>query len=233
MRFAHRQNTTETKFPSVKITIVLNGVKVHREIPTSWDQVTYGQFLQLSECLDSPVKILTVFTGIQEDILSKAMITGLDSIIAVLGFLRTEAPQILPRTILGYQLPADVGLETLDQYTDLKDDLDKSGDLKGIEALQKYTLYCAIYACRPKHGRYDWDLAEAMAPEFLNAPAPEVLAIGNFTLAKLIGLNLNIDPASRKKITRWKKFRLVLKVWLKSIRITERLNPWRKTTALR
>jgi hypothetical protein len=214
----------------MKITISLNGVKVHREIPISWDTVTYSQFLQLTDCVNDPVKILTVFTGIEEAVIKKATILGLDSIIAVLGFLRTEPPQLLPKTILGYQLPPDVGLETLDQYTDLKDDLDKAGELKGKDALEKYPLYCAIYACKAKHGRYDWTLAEQMAPEFLNAPAPEVLAIGNFTLAKLIGLNLNIDPASRKKITRLKKFKLVLKAWLTNTRIMAHSRLWRRKT---
>lgn len=214
----------------MKIQITLNKLKYDKDIPTSWDQVNYGQFLELTDCVDDYVKIFTVFTGISAETIKKAKITGLDSVIAVLGFLRKEPVQIMPKTILGYPLPADLGFETLDQYTDLKDDLDKSGELKGKDALVKYPLYCAIYACKAKYGEYDWKLAESMADEFLKAPAPEVLAIGNFTLAKLIGLNLNIDPASRRKITRMKRYRLVLKVWVQNMATTVRSSLWPKRT---
>lgn len=214
----------------MKIQIAHNKLRYDRNFPTCWDQVNYGQFLDLADCVTDEVKIFTVFTGIPAEIIKKAKITGLDSVIAVLGFLRTPPVQIMPKTILGYPLPADLGFETLDQYTDLKDDLDKSGELKGKDALVKYPLYCAIYACKAKYGEYDWKLAESMADEFLKAPAPEVLAIGNFTLAKLIGLNLNIDPASRKKITRMRRYRLVLKAWVQNMATTVRSNLWPKRT---
>lgn len=214
----------------MRVEIAHNKLRYDRNFPTSWDQVNYGQFLDLTDCVTDEVKIFTVFTGIPADIIKKAKITGLDSVIAVLGFLRTPPVEILPKTILGYPLPADLGFETLDQYTDLKDDLDKSGELKGKDALVKYPLYCAIYACKAKYGEYDWKLAESMADEFLKAPAPEVLAIGNFTLAKLIGLNLSIDPGSRKKITRMRRYRLVLKAWALNMVTTVRSNLWPKRT---
>lgn len=194
----------------MKITATLNNVKIERTIPTGWEQVTFGQLIELSDCGDDRAKALSVFLKIDAETIRKAQIVNLDSVLAVLSFLETDIFTVVPPKILGYELPKDLGFETVGQYQDLKENLKLSQGLTNKEALAKYPLYVAIYACKAKHGHYDWRLAEDMADEFLQAPCTEVMGIGNFTLAKLIGSTVNIKKNSQSQNTLMKRFRLAL-----------------------
>ncbi len=194
----------------MRLTAKLNNVTIERTIPEGWDQVTFGQLIDLSDCGDDRAKALSVFLKIDAETIRKAQIVNLDAVLAVLSFLETDLPPSIPETILGYKLPKDLGFETVGQYQDLKDNLKASHGLTNKEALEKYMLYVSVYACSAKHGHYDWKLAEDMASEFLQAPCTEVMGIGNFTLAKLIGSTGSIKKSSRSRSTLMKKFRLVL-----------------------
>jgi hypothetical protein len=212
----------------MQITIKINGVLTTKTLPISWQQVTFGTFLKLTECGDDYVKVFAALTGIDEAILKKANIENLDTALALIEFLKTECPAYVPKTILQYKVPENLGLKTLGQYTDLKAEMKRSANLTGTEALKKYLLYCAIYACDQKHGEYDWEKSEWMADEFLEAPSPEVLGIGNFTLKKLIELNYGISPTSLPHLTPAKKYKQVLKNLPSILGITQLFSSWRK-----
>lgn len=208
----------------MKITLELNRVKVDREIPTSWSQVPFKQFLKLSDCGQDYVKILSLFLGLDHETVRKAKISGLDTVILSLNFLATQPPLEIPKTILGYDIPKDLGFETVGQFMDLKKYVETSRGLTPAEQLERYTLYCAMYATKP----YDWQKAEAMAEQFLDAPASEVLAVGHFTLMKLIGLTAPMQKHSPKANTRWKSFRQALTVWLRNTGVMLRYYFWKK-----
>lgn len=193
------------------ISVTIQGRTVKRDIPTRWAEVTFKQFLELDSCGEDYAKVLSLFTGIDDATIRKASITKLDSVLEMLGFLRTKIPTDLPESICGYKLPKDLGFETVGQYSDLKQDLNDSKDLTPTQRIEKYTLYCAIYACKAKYGEYDWQKAEEMRDEFLNAPVTEVLAVGNFTLLKLIALR-NHTPVNylQQRIPRMKLKRAFL-----------------------
>ena len=106
-------------------------------------------------------------------------------------------------------------MDTVEQYEDLKQSLRESKDFEPKQQLEQYALYCAIYACRQEFGDYDIKKAESMVKYFYNAPAMEVLAVGNFTLLKLIGLKRRTSGFSPKPSTRLKRWRLALTGWLK------------------
>jgi len=212
----------------MQITIKINGVPTIKTLPISWQQVPFGTFIKLTECGDDYVKVFAAITGLDENLLRKANIENLDTALALLDFLKTECPSEVPKTILQYKVPENLGLKTLGQYTDLKAELKRSANLSPAEALRKYTLYCAIYACDQKHDEYDWEKAEWMADEFLLAPSPEVLGIGNFTLKKLIELNYGIAPNSHLPLTRVKKYRRVLRNLPSILGITQLFSTWRK-----
>lgn len=189
----------------MKITIELNGVKVEKEIPTDWDQVTYGDFLRLGS---TQTQALSIFTGIDEETLKKATIKGIDKLTAALSFLRFEVPMHkFPKTILGYQVDQSLEFEPFGVYTDIKDEVDKRNE--GMELLKQYPILCAIYITKP----YDFKKAEIVAEQLLNAPCTEVLALGNFLLMKLIALNSTISQTSLKRLTLLKRWRLALKSW--------------------
>lgn len=214
--------------------ITLNGVKVKRELPTSWSQVKFRDFLKIANDTNNTTLILSVLTGIEAETIKKARIPNLDSIILSLSFFQKEPELKVPDTILGYKVPKDLGFECIAQLEDLKLHLKECHDkkLSGQEQLAFYPLYCAIYACIEKSGgEYDYEKAKSMADEFLEAPATEVLAIGNFTLSKLIALNLGISPNSHKQATPRKRLRLALKSWVKSLVLPVQLAIWRRRLA--
>lgn len=195
----------------MKVAILINKQELHRDIPTSWDQVTFKDFIALDDCKQDIVKVIALFTRIDYDTLRTAKIKDMDNVIEKLGFLNKKPEPMIPKTILGYTIPKDLEFEQVQMYLDLKEYVKEAKELPPLIQLERYALYCAVFACIAKHGKYDWSLAEAMASEFLQAPCMEVLGIGNFTLMKLIGLNLNIKTTSRKAGSRIMRFRLAFK----------------------
>lgn len=183
----------------------LNGVKVKHDVPTGWEQVKFKDFVALD---GNPTKALSVFTGIEEKILRKANITGLEKLITILSFLQNDIPVMkFPKTILSYRVPYDLGFESWGQYMDLKEELDKG--LSGMDLVKQYPSFCAIYTM---HG-YDKDSLESRIEEFNNAPCTEVLAVGNFTLMKLGALMMGTTNSSLQEGTPMRRYRLALKAW--------------------
>lgn len=201
----------------MKVTITIDKQTLHRDIPLSWDQVTFRDFLKLDEFGTDPVKLMALFWHLDYEKLKKAYIKNLDDVVAKLGFLKQ--PFNLPdyrsiKVLHGYKLPDKLEFEEAGQLLDLQTYQVEFKDLTPMQKLEKYTLYCAIYACKQWYGKYDNKKAEELAPVFLNAPCTEVMAVGNFTLLRLTGLNLSIDLGSLKAGSRIKRFRLALKGWV-------------------
>lgn len=201
----------------MKVTITLNKHTIHRDIPLSWEQVTFGDFLKLDDCGQDIVKLMALFWRLDYEQLKKAKITGFDAVVAALGFLNKQmhVPEIKSiKELHGYKLPQNLEFEEVQQYLDLKACVAEAKDLTPIKQLEKYTLYCAVYACKQWKGSYSIEAAEALAPVFLNAPCTEVMAVGNFTLLRLIGLNVHTRIDSRKAVSLVKKYKLALKGWV-------------------
>jgi hypothetical protein len=209
----------------MKITITLNGVRLVKDIPASWKETTFRQLVEVSKLGSSLLKILSYFTGIEERLLEKAMITNLEGIIPVLNYLNTMPELTVPSKILNYDIPKDLGLKTIGQLQDVKNTLTEATE----NSIEHFPLLCAIYACP---GEYDWQRAEAMKDEFFNAPALEVLAVGHFTMLKLVGLTTNKRIISHLKITRLKKFKLVTKGLLLRLGFILRYSLWKKRQAI-
>lgn len=196
--------------------ITLNGVKVSKDIPTAWDQVSFKDFLALGD--NKELTALTVFTGIDAATLKKSSITNLNALLNALAFLKTEVPLFkYPKKILDFDVRQDLGFETFGQYSDIKDELDKGK--MGMELIQQYPLMCAIYTAKQP---YDFKEAEKNAELFMNAPCVEVLAVGNFLLMKLVGLSRSTDPNYPNHLTRLKKLKLALRGWLSRLAFTVR-----------
>lgn len=210
----------------MKITIELNGVKVEKDIPTMWKEVTFGQFLKLSECEDDISKILSLLTGIEVETLNKAKIQNLEKIITLLSFLKTEMTLEVPKTCMGYEIPKNLEFETIGQFEDLKLE---ALQMKDIKSFEKYALFCAIYAVK----EYDYKKAEELAPVFLNAPCEEVMAIGNFTLLKLTELTSGIEVNWPPRNTLTRKLWLAFNAYRRNLAFTVRYFIWKKKLRLR
>lgn len=197
----------------MKIQIELNKVKVEKNIPTSWKEVTFGQFLKIADAKDDHAKLISIFTDIPEETLKKAKISNLESLIALMSFMRTPMSLDLPDSVMGYKIPKSLELESIGQYQDLKLEL---ADITAENGFHKYPLFCAIYATNP----YDYQKAEELASTFLNAPCEEVVAVGNFTLLKLTGLMTNTALRLPTRSTPLKKLKLALTGWLRNLVFT-------------
>lgn len=213
----------------MKITIELNKVKVTKDIPISWEEVTFRQFLDLAEAGNDRAKILSVFTGIEPNTLRKARITNFDKINTLLGFVERNDISIdrIPQKILGYKIPKNLELETIGQFEDLKLQAKSIKD-NSKESLSAYTRMCAIYCVSP----YDWSEAERIAPYFMEAPCGEVLAVGNFTLMKLMplsksGLKNLLKPTSIRK-----KLKLAMIAYINRLAFTIRYYTWKRKLRL-
>lgn len=189
----------------MKFTFTLNGVKQESDIPTGWEQVKFKDFVQLD---GNETKALSIFTGLEDKTLKKAKIICLEKLIGALSFLNSEVPLMrFPKKILSYDVPYDIGFEQWGQYMDLKEEIDKGK--KGMDLVKQYPLFCAIYTMK----EYDFKEAEKRALEFENAPCTEVMAVGNFTLLKLIALRNSTQVNSLPEGTPLRKYRLALKAW--------------------
>jgi hypothetical protein len=198
------------------------------DIPTSWDQVTFRKFLELDKVGSDITKVIALLLDIEHATLLKAKIFDMDKVIAVLGFLNSPAQAFIPTSICGYPVPKDLAFEEVQQFVDLKAYLAETKGKTGIEQLSQYPVYCAVYACKHRYGSYDFKKAELLSELFFNAPCTEVLGIGNFTLLRLAGLNLNIAASSRPPLTLMQKFKLVLISWRKISVHMQRWFLWRK-----
>ena len=210
----------------MKIQIDLNGVKVERNLPIRWEDITFEQLLKLEQCKDDTER-LSLFTGVDVATLKVAKIGNLEGVITCLSFLTRETEFFtIPTSCMGYDIPKDLAMETIGQYQDLK--LEASTMINDVQSFEKYAHFCAIFACKP----YDYANAEKLIPIFMQAPCTEVMAIGNFTLLRLAELTGNIPKGSLSQPTRMKRYRQAFKTYLKRLVFTVRFYIWKRKLRL-
>jgi len=208
----------------MQVQFKLNGVKVSKNIPSCWDEVTFRQLLAYTKAKDE-VEVLSVFTEIDTETLRKSKIANLQTLLALLSFLKNQPiDYTLPKTIRGHEVSQDVEIQEIERYAALENILKtfKDGDPTNLE---KYPLVVATYCC-------DLDKAESMSEYFMDAPAMEVLAIGHFTLLKLIGSTARIPKHSQSRSIRLKRFKLGLKTWLRNMAVMVRFYTWNGKQAI-
>lgn len=222
----------------IEIKIKYDGQELTGKIPTSWIQVTFQKWLDLKNTADNPAKTLSVLTGIPEEMIKNSSIVGIEYIMQVLSFLKTDPVQYLPETIeiypgtSVYKIPKDLSIEQIGQYEDFKKELEEAGTLTLDEQLAKYPLYCAMYAIPFDIGEYDYDKAVTLSKHFFNAPAGEVLAVGHFTLAKWIALKHDTAPYSKKQNSPTRRKLQALKLWVKRMAGNLHFYIWRRKQGL-
>lgn len=224
----------------MRITITLPSGKIKKEIPTNWDDINYRQFLDINKngwtILLTPSELIAYFTGIDVEVIRKSKIEGLETVIKLLSFLQLVPMKFeIPKRLFvsgqspngfWYDIPKNLEFESTGQFTDLESEAAKlsPNPEDKLSNLEHYPLIVATYCVDP----YSWQEAEKLAPFIFNSPCQEVLAIGNFTLVKLIELNLNIKPTSPPVVTRLSKFQLALKGWQKNMVSSARFYLWRR-----
>lgn len=205
-----------------------NDERVKLDIPTTWPQVTFKQYMGLLKCKGDIIKIVSLFSELDEELIRKAKIHNLAVVTACLNFLSTPPIYLTPTSILGYKVADNLDTESIAQYADLQE---IAGKLKEDDPEHNFSLFpsmVATYAVSP----YDFKEAEKIQDQFLYAPCTEVLAIGNFTLVRLHALKTGIVPTSPLRATRWNKLKLALINWLQTLDSTVRYFLWKRSLPL-
>lgn len=202
----------------------------YKDLPKSWDQVTFLQCLELTKVKDT-ADMLSVFLKTPAEEIRNAHIPDLNKILKVLAFTNEKPPEILPRKINGWTVPFDLNFKSICRYEDLKILVQQCFPKEGEEVtgknIENYYKMVAIYAM-PNYENASLADREQFSKQFLRSPCGEVLAIGNFTLKKFQGLRtpeLNRFPKVAILIHR---LRLALKGWLARLAFTLRFYLWKK-----
>lgn len=205
---------------TVKIT--LNGLAITKDIPDSWDKVTFRQSLEITG--KSKVYALSVFTGIPEETIRIAKVHNAAAVMELLGFLDRDITYTMPESIMGYKLPKDLESESIAQYADITEIVSKFDEEDQLKNVAKYPLIVATYCVKP----YDFKEAEKIAEKLFDAPCTEVMAIGNFTLARLLASKLNIPNPFLRVGTPPNRLKRVMISWRNRLDFTIRYFSWRK-----
>lgn len=177
------------------IAFKLNGKKV--SIPSSWDDVTMSHYLSiLNGEVNDTTAMISLFTGISQEALKKAIIIGLDEVIGALSFLNT-VPEFKgkPDKVGMYQLPENIQFETLAQFEDMRALIKECKDIKSVT--KAYPKIVAIYLQKVRNKEYDYSRAQQMVDDVLAMPAKEVITVGAFFYVKLTSLLRGTPTTSR------------------------------------
>lgn len=198
------------------------------DFPTCWQQVNFRQYIELIKCKGDIIKIVSLFTKLDEDMIRNAKIHNLSVITACLSFLSEPPIYMVPSKILCYKIASNLETESIAQYADIqtiaqsfvKDDL--------IHNYNLFPIIVATYAVNP----YNYNEAERIKDMFYDAPCTEVLAVGNFTLARLNALKNGIVPTSPPAATLLNRLMLAMRNWLETMASTLRYFLWKRSLPL-
>lgn len=179
----------------------INGSDV--QIPSTWEDLTFGQYLRLFEQKDM-TDTISILTGFDREYLLNAKIIGLESLIQCTNFLNTPSkfdtyyPHVGP-----YKLPAnkngqlDIRLESLAQFEDMRVQMQKVNLKEDVPGFTKaYGKYVAIYLQKIRDGHYTHAKALEMEEEILSFRACEVIAVGQFFFIQLANSLTGTAPTS-------------------------------------
>lgn len=171
--------------------------KKNLQVPSSWEDITFAQYLSILQGPKNTAELLSVFTGIPSETLKKANIFGLDEVLMAIKFAYKPMETPGKTTNVGpFTWPdKEIQFETLAQFEDMRSIMAKAPkDTPGFVA--QYPMYCAIYLQKIKDGEYSFDKAKEMANEIELYPAVEVISLASFFLVKLLSLTIGISPNS-------------------------------------
>jgi hypothetical protein len=203
------------------ITFKISGQKY--PIPTSWDDVTYSQYVALLSLPNSLLHYIALFTGINLDVLKNAELKNLEKIAIALAFLtippKTEEG---PKNIGKYFVPKDVTLESLGQFEDLRGLLHRKPD--EIATLENQLLWCdlcleacAIYCQKLRDGKYDSVKVPDMKEELKGYSCMPIIQTGSFFFGKLLNILTPTQNRFQRITQRLKKLLVDLPGYQKSL----------------
>jgi hypothetical protein len=213
----------------MKFNIELNGVKVSKEIPETWHHVSFRKFLETAKHKGDLNGIISTFTDIPLDTLKQARIKNFDVLLSCLAFMQKPVDQLMPSTICGLPVPKSLEDEAAARYGDLQEITKQFIKDDDIANLQHYPLIVATYVTPSP---YDCKEAETLAEQIWEAPCGEVLAIGNFTLLRLLASRSGMLNSSHLEGTLKNRLRRATINWLTRLAFSIRYGTWKRSLPL-
>jgi len=186
----------------------LNGKKV--QVCSTWNDLIFNQYLQIQKLKDDYLQLVSLCTGIDYEIIKKAEIIGLESVLEAVKFI--SIPPVIPESVskIGkYTIPLDskgqfnVQFKRLDQFEDMRKIMSNAKDI--LSVTESFPQYLAIYLQAIRDGEYSYQKAMAMVPEIRELPALEVISLGSFFLIKLLNLSSGTAKTSQSTTQKRKK----------------------------
>ena len=196
------------------ITFKINNQAV--SIPISWDEVTYKQYCEILNSDSSTTALLSIFTGIDCEVLKKAKVIGLEDLITAISFT-TKAPHIhgyYPE-IGPYKLPKNkdgqfnIQFESLAQFEDMRSFFKKLPEKPEVKDMAvAYGRVVAIYLQSIRDGEYNPEASKQMVETEINGmPMLPIISMGSFFFAKLLSLSTGMNLSSPHTVQNQKKLK--------------------------
>lgn len=193
-------------------------------IPTSWDEVNFKTFIALLGIKDDTHELISALIGIPVDELRGAKIAGLEKIIPLLAYMKKEpAINENPIKLGAFVFPTDVTFETIEQFEDTRNEINRVTPLTLKDQTEALALYAAIYLTDP----YSSGEAQKKALTFYDYPCLEVMSAGSFFHAKCLSMQSGYSMNYLRKNTLLKKNRPVLNRLIRRLGFMLRLTPSR------
>lgn len=175
--------------------------------PTSWDEVTFGQYLSIMNA-KSKAELICILLGKDFETFKKATITGLEDLFTAAAFTdkipKFDAyyPQVGPYKLrknnqLNDQF--DIRFESLGQFEDTRQAMAGIKPDQPKELIKAYGKAVAIYLQKIRDKEYDPAKVPEVEEEIKSYRACEVIGLGQFFFLKLIALS-NGTPKSSLSI---------------------------------
>lgn len=171
-------------------------------IPYEWRGVTFGKFKQICQNATDEIYILSLFVGVEPDVLRKAKVENFEVLMARLKFL--YHPPIwdeTPRKLGDITMPKDITFESTGQFEDMRAvfKLDKTQvDEVTQNPLLEYVQFAKIAAIyyQPLLEKADYKgltyVTDCIMDELDTLSCVEVVSLGRFFYAKLVSLSSGI-----------------------------------------
>jgi len=194
------------------ITLKINGDP--RQMPTSWDDMTFREYFLLLNAKPETewTELIARWLDIDYATFQNATLIGFEPVMAAMSFVK-EPPiwgTEQPRRVREFILPENITLETVIQYEHMKKLALVDKEFK--DKIADYPMIVAIYCQKARDGAYNYDKAKALSDDFQHANAREIIEAGNFFLVKLMSLSAGLalsspspksTPASPKSAGSW------------------------------
>ena len=197
-------------------------------IPTSYDDVTYSQYVSLLTLPNTLIHQIHLFTGIPIETLQAAELKNLEKIAIALSFINlSPKAEEGPRDIGKYFVPKDVTIESLGQFEDLRALIHKRP--LDLGTMDNNLLWCdlcleacSIYCQKLRDGKYDSTKVPGMKEELKSYPAMPIIQTGSFFFGRLLSTLTGTTSRYRSLSQRMRKLLQDLPGYQKSLDLLQR-----------